>query len=115
MPPKPNVGRKTARKEENVALSAMTSPYNTITPLEGAKYAWVTHPVTRSTRHLDTSSPEFLDLLKELHDLGIGERISRELEEFRAAIDPAWGEVALRVAAHVAPVDAPAVVEDTTA
>jgi hypothetical protein len=100
--PKRSNAKKAVRKERNVVLTTLASPYNIMKPILDAKYAWVTHPVTRDIRHLATDSQEFLDLIAEFYELGIGERIERELSEFASNIDPAWGEVASRIREHLA-------------
>lgn len=98
---KPAPGRKAERKEESVALSVLNSPYNMLIPLHGAAHVWLTHPVSRKTHHLSTTSPEFFAVIAELFELGVGERIMRELNEFAAKIDPAWANVAAAVTAHL--------------
>ena len=94
-------GRKAERKEDNVAQSALTSPYNMLIPLYGAAHVWLTHPVTRKTLHLSTTSPAFFAVVTELFALGVGERIMRELNEFAEKYDPAWTNVAAAVTAHL--------------
>lgn len=97
-------GKKAERKEQGVAQSALTSPYNIMIPLMDAAHVWVTHPVARKTIHCSTSSESFLTLMKELFDLGVGPRLEREFAQF-ADIDPRWEGVAARVAAHVTPAE----------
>jgi hypothetical protein len=93
-------GKKSERKEQTAAQVALTSPYNTMIPLHEAAYVYVAHPSTRKLIHCSTSSVMFLDLMKELFDLGVGQRLLQEFAEFSAS-DPRWSEVADKVLAHV--------------
>lgn len=92
--------RKNERKEVNLALSALTSPYNTLMPIQDAAYVWLTHPITRKSRRLRTTSPDFFAAMTELFELGIGERIRREFDQF-AVTDARWSDVASAVEAHI--------------
>lgn len=92
--------RKNERKEENLALSALSSPYNTLIPLKDAAHVWLTHPITRKTRRLSTTSPDFFAAVTELFELGIGERVRREFGQFSAS-DARWADVASAVEAHI--------------
>lgn len=109
-------GKKSERKEQSAAQTALTSPYNTMIPLFEAAYVYVAHPVTRKLIHCSTSSEKFLDLMKEIFDLGAGPRIMREFAEF-SVIDSRWNDVADRVRAHVeaVPVDGSAEVASESA
>lgn len=99
---KPAPARKKAeRKEVNRILSTLTSPYNIMIPLFAAEHVWLTHPVTRELRHLSTRSEEFLAVMADLFEIGVGERVLRELNEFAANIDPSWTAVADKVISHV--------------
>lgn len=97
---KPFPGKKPERKEQTVAQTAMTSPYNIMIPLLDAAHVYVAHPTSRKLLHVSTSSDAFLVLMKELFDLGVGPRLVREFAEF-AVIDARWETVAARVDAHV--------------
>lgn len=98
--PAGKTGKKSERKEQTAAQVALTSPYNTMIPLMDAAHVYVAHPTTRKLMHVATSGDAFLDLMKELFDLGVGSRLMREFEEF-SAIDGRWAAVAARVESHV--------------
>jgi len=99
--PAGSTGKKTERKEQSAAQAALTSPYNTMIPLFEAAHVYVAHPTSRKLVHVSTSSAAFLDLMKELFDLGVGPRLVREFAEFAERIDARWEAVAARVDAHV--------------
>lgn len=92
--PAGSTGKKTERKEQTAAQAALTSPYNTMIPLFEAAHVYVAHPTSRKLVHVSTSSDAFLDLMKELFDLGVGARLLREFEEF-TAYDARWAAVAV--------------------
>lgn len=93
-------GKKTARTEAPIAATAMTSPYNIMIPLMFAENVWVIHPATRKSHQVATKSEKFLDLMKELYDLGVGPRLEREFAEF-TQYDPRWADVSAVVRKHV--------------
>lgn len=96
--------KKDERKVQTPAQVALTSPYNIMIPLYEAAHVYVAHPTSRKLVHVSTSGAEFLPLMKELFELGVGPRLVREFAEF-ALIDSRWDAVASRVAEFVGTAD----------
>ncbi len=84
---------KSANRSENAVQSAITSSYNTFIPLKDACGVYVKHPMNSRTIRVSTYTTEFLDIYRELVDLGMGERLSRELREFSDLYGSGWARV----------------------
>ena len=84
---------KNASRSENAVQSAITSPYNTFIPLKDACGVYVKHPMSSRTIRVSTYTTEFLTIYRELVELGMGERLSRELREFSELYGSNWTRV----------------------
>lgn len=84
---------KAANTTENAVASAITSSYNTLIPLKDACGVYVKHPTSSKTIRVSTYSPEFLAIYQELVELGMKDRLDRELLEFAQAHGDGWNKV----------------------
>lgn len=92
-PPKKKQVREVKTTTETVIAAAINSPYNTLTPMHGAKNVRVSDPISRLDKMFSTEGDAFAAYLVELCNLGMKERIIRELDSFSKNIDPAWGDI----------------------
>lgn len=93
---------KSANRSDNAVQSAITSTYNTLIPLKDACGVYVKHPTSSRTLRVSTYTEEFVTIYRELSELGMGERLDRELVEFANLYSPEWNRVREWVAAQLA-------------
>lgn len=88
---KQHQAKKTVRKSDiDQALTrAMHGDHNTIIPLNHGLNAYVLHPLNNKTIHCSTRSAKFVDVIAELTELGLGERVNTELTALGVA-QPEW-------------------------
>jgi hypothetical protein len=88
---KQHQAKKVVRKSDvDQALTrAMHGEHNTIIPLNQGLNAYVLHPLNSKTIHCSTRSTKFVDVIAELTELGLGERINTELTALGVA-QPEW-------------------------
>jgi hypothetical protein len=92
-PQKKKQVREEKTTEQTLIQAAIHSQYNTCTPMVGAAYIRIKHPVTRLDIHCSTNSNKFFELFKELCDKGMADRLFTELTSFGSDIDEKWFEV----------------------
>lgn len=92
-PPRRKQLREVRTTTETLIAAAISSPYNTLTPMYNAKNIRVSDPISRLDKMFSTESDAFTAYLVELCNLGMKERIIRELDSFSKNIDPAWGDI----------------------
>ena len=88
---KQHQAKKTVRKSDiDQALTrAMHGDHNTIIPLNHGLNAYIIHPLNSKTIHCSTRSTKFVDVIAELTELGLGERVNTELTALGTA-QPEW-------------------------
>lgn len=97
MPPikqKYKVEVKETRSREEIAIqSIVNSEYHLMIPMYQAKYVVVKNPITGFHDHLATSDKKFFELLYELSQKGLEQKIFSDLEYFANNYDSNWFEV----------------------
>lgn len=94
MPPlkqKNKVAVKETRTPEEIALqSASTSNYPLMIPLWKAEHTYVRHPLLGKDIHLSTSSTEFYEMIYDLCEKGLKDKIFKDIEYFINNYDDNW-------------------------
>ena len=86
------------RSSEEIAIqSAMNSNYNVLIPLRDAKHAYVKNPITQKTAHFSTQSEEFFEMIIELCEKGLTDKLREEVISFSNEIDSKWSNVLEKV------------------
>ena len=100
MPPK--VQPKDTRTPEQIAIeSTKNSNYNLLIPMADAKYVRVRNPLTGKDPHFSTTDTALYDLLADLSNKGLKEKIQSELTSFAQNYNSAWSDVANLFADHL--------------
>jgi hypothetical protein len=85
---------KDNRSPEEIAIqSAMTSHYTILIPGYKAQHIRIKNPLTGKDPLFSVEDPAFFDAFYELAQLGLKDKMMREIETFAANIDPYWGAV----------------------
>lgn len=82
--------KETRSKEEIAIQSIVNSEYHLMIPMHEAKYVVVKNPITGLHDHLATSDKRFFELLYELSQKGLGQKILNDLEYFANNYDSNW-------------------------
>lgn len=92
MPPAKPI--KDTRTPEEIAIqSAMTSHYNTLIPGYKAQHIRIKNPLTGKDPIFSVEDPKFFELFYSLGQLGLKDKMMREIETFTSTIDPNWQAV----------------------
>ena len=96
MPPykkRTSVQRKT--HDEQAIATAISGAYNTLTPLMGAEYCYIHHPVKMTSVKVKVLSPQWDEIVGDLASIGMLKRINDELIELATSnVDAdAWRKV----------------------
>ncbi len=93
MPPVKQLAKDTRSPQEIAIQSAATSHYATLIPGYKAQHIRIKNPLTGKDPLFSVEDPAFFDAFYELAQLGLKDKMMRELETFAATIDPYWGAV----------------------
>lgn len=89
MPPIKQPIKDTRSPEEIAIQSAMTSHYNTLIPGFKAEHIRIKNPLTGKDPLFSVNDPKFFELFYSLAQMGLKDKMMREIESFTVA-DPAW-------------------------
>ncbi len=85
---------KETRTPSQIAIhSAMTSSLSILIPGYSAQYIRVKNPITGLDPNFSVKDIEFFELFYELSQLGLKDKLMKEIEFFTATIDPGWQAV----------------------
>lgn len=90
MPPIKQPVKDTRTAEEIAIQSAMTSHYTTLVPGYKAQHIRIKNPLTGKDPLFSVEDPKFFELFYSLAQLGLKDKMMREIETFAATIDPNW-------------------------
>ncbi len=98
------VQQKDTRTPEQIAIeSARNSNYNILIPMIDAAYVRVKNPITGKDPHFSTADSAFFDLYKNLSDIGLQEKLDKELQYFADNYNPAWNDVINNIHEYLQP------------
>lgn len=94
MPPlkqKNKTVKQDTRTSEEIALqSASTSNHHIMIPLWRAEHTYIRHPLLGKDIHLSTTSPKFYEMIYELCQKGLKDKIFKDIEYFINYYDANW-------------------------
>ena len=93
MPPVKQPVKDTRSPEEIAIQSAMTSHYTVLIPGYKAQNIRIKNPLTGKDPLFSVEDPAFFDLFYELAQLGLKDKMMREIETFASTINPDWQNV----------------------
>lgn len=95
MPPlkKNKVAKEEKTTEEQKIQSAVNSTYYSMIPHFEAQYATIRNPLTGLDHHLKTDSEPFLNMVWELSQKGMKDKILKDLQAFSDLFDSRWSSV----------------------
>jgi len=85
-----NLRQETRSPEEVAIQSASTSSHHIMIPLWRAEHTYVRHPILNKDIHLSTSSSQFYELIYELCQKGLKDKIFKDIEYFINNYDANW-------------------------
>lgn len=103
MPPlkKNKVVKEEKTTEEQKIQATINSHYHFMIPMLDAKYVRVRNPLTGLDHHFSTQDEKFLEMLWELCQKGMKEKILKDLNYFKDNYDPKWNEVIDLVSGYI--------------
>jgi hypothetical protein len=85
---------KDTRSAEEIAIqSAITSHYNILVPGYKAQNIRIKNPLTGKDPLFNVMEPAFYNLFYDLSQLGLKDKMMREIETFASTINPDWQKV----------------------
>jgi hypothetical protein len=95
MPPlkKHKIAKEEKTTEEQKIQAVINSQHQFMIPMIDAKYVRVRNPVTGLDHHFSTSDEKFLQMLWDLSQKGMKEKIIKDLNYFASNYDSKWSEV----------------------
>jgi hypothetical protein len=85
---------KDTRSAEEIAIqSAITSHYNILVPGYKAQNIRIKNPLTGKDPLFNVMEPAFYNLFYDLAQLGLKDKMMREIETFASTINPDWQKV----------------------
>lgn len=95
MPPlkKNKIVKEEKTTEEQKVQATINSQYQFMVPMLDAKYIRVRNPITGLDHHFSTGSEDFLQMLWDLSQKGMRDKIIKDLNYFASNYDSKWNEV----------------------
>lgn len=85
---------KETRSPEEIAIqSAINSSYHCMHPMVDAAYTRLKNPLDGNDYHFATDDPAFLEMLWQLSQKGMQEKIIKDLQYFADNYDQKWNKV----------------------
>ena len=92
--PKKFVEKKDAKTELQMSIqAAINSNYSLLMPCVDGNFVYVRNPIAGKTRHFETNKQEFVDYIKELTEIGLGEKLEKDFNELVAKDSEHWTKV----------------------
>jgi formiminotetrahydrofolate cyclodeaminase len=92
--PKKFVEKKDAKTELQMSIqAAINSNYSLLIPCVDGNFVYVRNPIAGKTRHFETNKQEFVDYIKELTEIGLGEKLEKDFNELVAKDSEHWTKV----------------------
>ncbi len=92
--PKKFVEKKDAKTELQLSIqAAINSNYSLLIPCVDGNFVYVRNPIAGKTRHFETSKQEFVDYVKELTGIGLGEKLEKDFKDLVEKDSKSWLKV----------------------
>ena len=85
------VDKKT--EQEQLIQGAINGNYSLLIPCKGAEFVYVRNPLTGKITHFQTNKPEFVSCIKELAELGLNDKLEKDLYDLGALNNEKWLQV----------------------
>ena len=92
--PKKFVEKKDAKTELQMSIqAAINSNYSLLIPCVDGNFVYVRNPIAGKTRHFETSKQEFVNYVKELTSIGLGEKLEKDFKDLVEKDSKSWLKV----------------------
>jgi len=92
--PKKFEAKKDAKTEAQLLIQAtVNSTYSLLIPCKSEEFIYVRNPVTGKISHFEIKKPNFLECIKELTTLGLGEKLEKDFEDLTNNNSSNWVKV----------------------
>ena len=92
--PKKFVEKKDAKTELQMSIqAAINSNYSLLIPCVDGNFVYVRNPIAGKTRHFQTTTQEFVDYIKELTEIGLGEKLEKDFNDLVDKNSKQWSKV----------------------
>ena len=92
--PKKFVEKKDAKTELQLSIqAAINSNYSLLIPCVDGNFVYVRNPIAGKTRHFQTTKQEFVDYIKELTEIGLGEKLEKDFNDLVIKDNQSWSKV----------------------
>lgn len=92
--PKKFTEKKDTKSEEQLLIQAtINSSYSLLIPCVNGDFVYVRNPLTGKVKHFETNKPEFLSFIKELTNIGFGEKLNKDFNELVDKNSEHWTKV----------------------
>jgi hypothetical protein len=92
--PKYLEAKKDAKTEAQLLIQAtVNSTYSLLIPCKSEEFIYVRNPVTGKISHFEIKKPNFLECIKELTTLGLGEKLEKDFEDLVHNNNSNWVKV----------------------
>jgi hypothetical protein len=100
-PKKTNIGKEQKTTDEQKIQSAVNSQYYCMIPHLEAEYVTLRNPITGLDHHFKSDSEKFLEMVWDLCQRGMKQKILRDLQTFSELFDSRWEKVIDLVTGYV--------------
>jgi len=88
------VEKKDAKTELQLTIqAAINSNYSLLIPCVDGNFVYVKNPVSGKTMHFETNKPEFAAYVKQLTEIGLGEKLKKDFNDLVAKNSDHWSKV----------------------
>ncbi len=92
--PKKFVEKKDAKTELQLSIqAAINSNYSLLIPCVDGNFVYIRNPIAGKTRHFETNKQEFIDYVKELIEIGLGEKLEKDFNDLVEKDSKSWSKV----------------------
>jgi hypothetical protein len=88
------VEKKDARTELQLTIqAAINSNYSLLIPCTDGNFVYVRNPISGKTMHFQTNKPEFAAYVKQLTEIGLGEKLRKDFNDLITKNSAHWSKV----------------------
>ena len=92
--PKKFVEKKDAKTELQMSIqAAINSNYSLLIPCVDGNFVYVRNPIAGTVKHFETNKQEFVDYVRELTGIGLGEKLEKDFNDLVKKDNKSWSKV----------------------
>lgn len=92
--PKKFTEKKDVKGEQQLLIqAAINSNYSLLIPCVDGNFVYVRNPISGIVKHFETSKQEFVDCIKELTEIGLGEKLEKDFNDLVKKDSKSWSKV----------------------